>query len=148
MTTRAAADAHAVSVRAKNRAISILLEPAKSRERPRTLLPGPCRHRELPDPDVSERHFVAVILQQDVAADLRAPPRFVLELARCLRRHERWALELVLDHLHAVQPVLDVFAVDDDAAGIDVACRLERLVRGRGNRVVERRGRAMRTDLR
>src|SRR5262245_51843599 len=84
-TTSAAAVAHAASVRAKRRAMSILLGTFKSRKRPRALLPGPCRRRELPDPDVSKRDFVAVILQQDVAFDLGAPSRLVLELALRLR---------------------------------------------------------------
>src|SRR5262245_31025131 len=104
--------------------------------------------RQLANPNIAERHLIPVVLQKNVTLQLRAPARFVLELALRLGRFEGRALELVLDHLDAVQPMLDVHAVDDDAAGVHFAGRLERLVRRRGNRVVERRRRAMRTDLR
>ena len=57
-----------------------------------------------------------MILQQDVALELVAPPGHVLELALRLRGLERGAAQLVLDHLRAVEPVLDVVALHEDAA--------------------------------
>src|SRR5688572_31608764 len=44
------------------------------------------------------------------------PARFVLELALRLRGLQRRAAKLVLDHLRAVEPVLDVIALHEDAA--------------------------------
>src|SRR6185295_6570087 len=109
---------------------------------------GTRRYRKLANLDVAKRNLVPVVLQQDVALQLRAPARFVLELALRLGRHQRRAPELVLDHLDAIQPVLDVGAVDDDAAGVDLAGGLDRFVGGSGNRVVKRCGLAVRPDLR
>src|SRR5205814_1862151 len=114
----------------------------------RLLRTGAARRRQHAQSDVAEGDLVAVILQEDVPFELRAPAGLVLELALRLRRHERRALELVLDHLHAVQPMLHVHAVDDDAATVDLARGLERLVRRRRDGVVERRGGAVGPDLR
>src|SRR5262245_7769916 len=60
--------------------------------------------REREDLDVAERDLVAVVLEQDVALELRAPPGLVLELAPGLGGHQGFALQLVLQHLPAVQP--------------------------------------------
>ena len=57
-----------------------------------------------------------MILQQDVAFEFLSPPGDVLELAFRLRGFERRAAQLVLDHLRAVEPVLDVVALHENAA--------------------------------
>src|SRR5262245_10034902 len=111
-----------------------------------SLLPRAARRPQLTNPDIAEPHLVAVVLQQDVPLELRAPAGLILELALRLRGLQRRALQLVLDHLHAVQPMLDVHAVDDDPAGVDLARRFQRLVRRRRDRVVERRGLTVRSD--
>src|SRR5260221_14267615 len=58
--------------------------------------------RQFLDSDVAKPHLVAVVLQQDVPFELRAPAGFILELALCLRRLHRRAFQLVFDHFHAV----------------------------------------------
>ena len=90
------------------------------------------------DSNVAEPHLVAVVLQEDMTFELGAPTGFILELALRLRCHERRASQLVLDHLDAVQPVLDVQAVDDDPAAVDLARRFQRLARRSRDRVVQR----------
>src|SRR4029453_8328859 len=106
------------------------------------------RRGQFLDPDIAIGDLVAVVLQQDVALQLRPPAGLVLELALGFRRHQRRAAQLVFDQLHAVEPVLDVIAVDENPAGVDFSGRFQRLVGGRGDRVVECTGGAMRADLR
>src|SRR2546426_8534636 len=67
------------------------------------------------NPDVAEGDPVAMILQADVAAHRASVARVVLELARFHPLFPVVAPQLVLDDLHAVQPMLDVAAFDEDA---------------------------------
>src|SRR2546426_3649554 len=67
------------------------------------------------NPDVAESDPVAMILQADVAAHRASVARVVLELARFHPLFPVVAPQLVLDDLHAVQPMLDVAAFDEDA---------------------------------
>jgi hypothetical protein len=54
-----------------------------------------------------------VILQQDVSLDTRAEAGDALEFAVLDGRCHRGASKLVFQHLHAVEPVLDVVARDE-----------------------------------
>ena len=105
------------------------------------------RGGEPPDLDVAVPHAVAMVLQQDEAVLQLAEPRDVLELALRDGRAERGAVELVLQHLRAVQVVLDGLAVRDHAALIPLAGRAERPILG-GKDVVERGRLPVRSDLR
>ena len=51
-------------------------------------------------------HLVAVVLQEDVSLLQLPEPRDALELAVLDRRTQSEAVQLVLEHFHAVQPVL------------------------------------------
>ena len=62
------------------------------------------------DLHVPVAHLVAVVLEQDVALDLRAEAGHVLELALGDGRLQLGAAELVFEDLRAVEPVLDVVA--------------------------------------
>src|SRR6267378_1935525 len=67
------------------------------------------RSRQHPDLDVAVGHLVAVVLETDVARGVTPVVRVTGELARLDLRRPIGAPELVLDDLHAVQPMLDVF---------------------------------------
>src|SRR2546429_5741196 len=69
------------------------------------------RSRQPPDLDVPERHRVLVFLQADVALGIAAVTRVRGELARLYLGLPIRAAQLILDHLHAVEPVLDVIAI-------------------------------------
>src|SRR5207247_6668736 len=70
--------------------------------------------REHPDLDVAVGDAELVLLQADVALGVPAVTRVVCELARLDSRLPIRAPELVLDDLHAVEPVLRVIPVHDD----------------------------------
>jgi hypothetical protein len=53
-------------------------------------------------------------------------------------RAELWGRTVVFDNLYAVEPVLAVGALDDDARGVPLADRFNRLVRRGGDHVIER----------
>src|SRR5438093_2855236 len=112
----------------------------------RFLLSGPTPRRQFPNSDIAEGHLVAVVLQQDVPLQLGSPSRLIFEFAPGFRSHERRALQLVLDHLDAVQPVLDVQAVHDDASRVELAGGLQGLVGGRRDGIIKRCGGAVRSD--
>src|SRR5207237_2251386 len=63
--------------------------------------------------DVAERDLVAVFLEPDVSAPRARVTRVVLELARADALLPVRGPQLVLHHFHAVEPVLDVGAADD-----------------------------------
>src|SRR5262245_21562358 len=109
--------------------------------------PGGARLREPLDLDLPVPHLVAVILEQDVAVLRRAETGDVLELALRDRGTQRRRVELVLEHLLAVQVVLDVQGADDHFARVPLPCRLHRTV-VRRHHVVERARLPVRTDLR
>src|SRR5689334_6025580 len=98
------------------------------------------------DLEVAVADGVAVVLQQDQAVLRLAEALDVLELALGDRLAERRAVERVAEDLGAVQPVLDVVAADDDAAGVPLARGLQGAVGG-GHDVVERRRLPVRPDL-
>ena len=108
-------------------------------ERHRAIGPTSCAG-ELTKLDVAERHLVAVILQQDVAAGRVAEALDVLVFALGDQRLHFRAPDLELHHLLAVQPVLDVVPPDDESRLVPFADRLRR-VRRRRDQIVERPGR-------
>src|SRR5512145_2424778 len=83
------------------------------------------------DADVAIRDPVAVVLERDVAGARPSVPGPLRELGCRHLRLPRRGPQLVLDHLHAVEPVLDVRPVDDEADGIPFAGGLHRAP-GRG----------------
>src|SRR3954451_18223362 len=96
----------------------------------------PCDLTEL---DVPERHLVAVILQQDVAARRLAEALDVLVFAlRDQSLHLR-AADFELHHFLPVEPVLDVVAADDQADLVPFADRVRGVRRG-CDQIVERSG--------
>ena len=66
------------------------------------------------DLDIPVTDRIPMVLQQDVAADLRAERADVLELARLHGLKNLWATQLVLEHLRPIQPMLDVIPLDED----------------------------------
>src|SRR4051812_20754691 len=77
--------------------------------------------------DVPVRDAVAVVLQGDVALARAGVLRKVLELARPHLFLPSAAPQFVLDHLHAVQPVLHVTAARDDPRLVPRADGLRRV---------------------
>ncbi len=104
-------------------------------------------HAETPNLDVAEPDLVAVILQQDVAVLALAETIDALELALLDCRIERRTVELVLQHLLSVQPVLDRLAAHDDSRRVPFAGRFQRPI-GSLQDIVERGRLPMRPDLR
>src|SRR5262245_58796137 len=76
---------------------------------------------------VAEPDFIAVVLQENSCLELCAEAGDVLVLAfgDCLQ--QRRALQFVFDDLRAVQPMLDVLALDEDARLVELADGLEPL---------------------
>ncbi len=87
---------------------------------PRALL------RQLAYLHVLEPHVAIVVLEEDMAFDLVSEPGDVLELALRHRRLDDLAAAFVFEHFHAVEPVLDVVALDQNPRVVDLAGRLER----------------------
>src|SRR5258705_3393638 len=81
--------AAALPVHANTSATSVALAPsvrlnppiAPSLQGLQLLISCPARRRQLSDPNIAEPHLVAVVLQEDVPLQLRAPAGFILELA-------------------------------------------------------------------
>src|SRR5436190_7797744 len=71
--------------------------------------------------DVTEGDHVAVILESDVSLRVFPEPGMGFELAARDFRIPIRAPQLVLQQLEAVQPVLDVVAVDDEPRRIPFA---------------------------
>src|SRR2546427_9035491 len=65
-----------------------------------------------------------MVLETDVAGGVTPVMRVTGELARLDFRRPVGTPELVLDHLHAVEPVLDVFPLHHEAHLVPLACRL------------------------
>src|SRR3954471_7360503 len=117
------------------------------RMRRRTALPRRRALLDAHDLDAAVPHLVAVVLQQDMAVLRLAEPRDVLELALRDGGAQRRRVELVLEHLLAVEDVLDVRAADDHFAGVPLAGGVHRPIVRRED-VVQRRGLTVRADLR
>src|SRR5437773_12421613 len=79
-----------------------------------------------------------MVLETDVAGGVTPVMRVTGELARLDFRRPVGTPELVLDHLHAVQPVLDVFPLHHEAHLVPLARWLDDAGR-RGIRSEERR---------
>src|SRR5277367_3117206 len=92
---------------------------------------------------ISEPHGKAVILQQDVSACALAVVWKCVVLAFRENRLELWRIAVVLQHLHAVQPVLTMLAVHHNAGGIPIANGPDRLIRCGGDHVIKRCNRAI-----
>src|SRR5262249_52742948 len=98
--------------------------------------------------DIAEPNGGAVILKQDVAfADFAESLRgFELALGDVLLQVLAAALEL--DHLDAIQPVLDMIAFDDDSCLVEFADGIELLGFACRDQVVKRSGGAIARDPR
>src|SRR5258708_2811356 len=78
---------------------------------------------ERADADVAERDLVAVVLECEVSGLVETVARHLRELARGDLPLPLGAPELVLEELHAVQPMLDVAAAHQDARLVPAADR-------------------------
>src|SRR3989449_2752219 len=79
------------------------------------------RSRQHPDLDVAVRDLVTMVLETDVAGGVTPVMRVTGELARLDFRRPVGTPELVVDHLHAVQPVLDVFPLHHESHLVPLA---------------------------
>src|SRR5688572_4263627 len=77
--------------------------------------------RESANLDVAECDPVTVVLQRDVTAASLTVTGQVLELTRCHPALPVFAPQLVLEELHAVQPVLHVAAAHQDTCVVPFA---------------------------
>src|SRR6266851_2406301 len=66
-----------------------------------------------------------MVLEADVAGGITPVVRVTGKLARLDLRRPIGTPELVLDHLHAVQPVLDVLSLHDETHLVPLARRLD-----------------------
>src|ERR1044071_5057458 len=80
-----------------------------------------------PDFDVAEGDHVPVVLQPDVALRVFPEARMRRELARRDLGIPVGTAEFILEELHAVEPVLDVVAVHDEARGVPLDRKSTRL---------------------
>src|SRR5262245_55391107 len=94
---------------------------------------------QLADLQVAEADPVAVVLQQQVAALVLVEAVHTLELAVGDRLAKRVRVQLVSEDLAAVEPVLDVVALQDDARLVELPRRPRLRRRGRQH-VVEGSG--------
>src|SRR5579884_1411156 len=99
---------------------------------------------QLTDLDVLERGRVVMLGQKNWAGDFVSEVMDVLEFAVRDGFFEFRAAEFVLDDFHAVEPVLDVVALEQHARMVPLAGRMERLVGVGRNDVVEGRGALLR----
>src|SRR5690606_20680633 len=90
-----------------------------------------------PDLQVAEPDRIAMVLQYDIAALLDAETGIFGELAGLIEAVPAFAPDLVLDHLLAIQPVLDVVAARNDARLVPLPCRADDTGRRRDH-VVQR----------
>src|SRR5205085_9030228 len=79
---------------------------------------------KLADPDVAEGGLVAMVLNTDASLCRPRIARMILELALRDELLPFRTVDLVFDQLHAIQPVLHVLAVRDDAGRVPFARRL------------------------
>src|SRR5262245_7510115 len=103
---------------------------------------------QLANLDVAIPDGVVVVLQQDVAFGGFAESLRIFELALRNALFEILAATLELNHLHAIQPVLDVIAFDDYAREVEFADGIELFVLARGDQIVERSGGVIARDAR
>src|SRR5881397_821413 len=82
------------------------------------------RSRQHQDLDIPVGDLVAMVLETDVAGGVTPVVRVTGELARLDLGAPVGAAELVLDDLHAVQPVLDVLSLHHEAHLVPLARRL------------------------
>src|SRR5437762_6142628 len=80
-----------------------------------------CRH--LPNPDVPEPAFVAVVREHDVSLDFLTKAGPVLEFALGDGRFDGLAAKFVFEHFFPVEPVLDVVALDQNTGLVPFAGR-------------------------
>ena len=73
-----------------------------------------CLRGKLPQFHIAEPDFTPVVLEQEVSLDLVAESCGVLELARCHGCVDRVAATLVFEDLIAVEPMLDMVALDQN----------------------------------
>src|SRR5207244_371256 len=85
---------------------------------------GPARSRQHADLDVAVRHPVAVILEADVPARVTAVVNVGREFAALDPRLPIRAPELIVNHLHTVQPVLHVIPPHHEPDPVPLARRL------------------------
>ena len=95
--------------------------------------------RQFPNPDVPEPRLVAVIGQHDATLDFFAEARLVLELGPGHGRLDFSAAQFVFDHLDAIEPVLDMFALDEDAGRVPFTRRFDGRFHAERQHVVKRR---------
>src|SRR5882672_10572446 len=91
------------------------------------ILSGSASQSEAADLDVAESDRVAMVLQSDVAAPCAAEAREVLELALADPPLPVRGPQLVIHHLHAVQPMLDMRAPHEQARLVPRTDRLRRV---------------------
>src|SRR5260370_31464954 len=80
------------------------------------------------DLQISKPDFFAVVLQEDGRRELRAKAGDILELAVGDGLHQLRGLQFVFDNLRAVQPMLHVLALHQDAGLIEFADRASTVV--------------------
>ena len=76
--------------------------------------------RQWADLDIAIVGFVGVVREEDMAAEFGAEPGDILEFALGHRGEDGGAAEFVFEGFDAVQPMLDVLALDEDARLIPV----------------------------
>src|SRR5882724_7510215 len=82
---------------------------------------GVAKSWQHPNLDIAGGDHVAVVLQTDVPGRVFPEARMRLELAARHLRVPIAAAELVLEQLEAVEPMLDVIAVHDEAGRVPCA---------------------------